>query len=77
MKIAVSSTGPTLDDRVEARFGRCPYFLVVDPDTMETESIPNPNRELAGGAGPQSVQLIAEKGVAVVLTGNSAPPALR
>jgi predicted Fe-Mo cluster-binding NifX family protein len=35
MKIAVSSTGQTLESAVEARFGRCPYFLIVDPATME------------------------------------------
>jgi hypothetical protein len=29
MKIAVTSTGPTLDDNVEPRFGRCPYFISV------------------------------------------------
>lgn len=26
MKIAVTYTGPTLDDIMEARFGRCPLF---------------------------------------------------
>ena len=34
MKIAVTSTGPALNDSMEARFGRCAYFLVVDTDTM-------------------------------------------
>ena len=35
MKIAISSTGQTLDSTVDARFGRCPYFLIVDPDTLD------------------------------------------
>ena len=34
MKIAVSSTGQSLDSAVEARFGRCPYFLIVNPATL-------------------------------------------
>ncbi len=38
MRIAVTSTGPTLDDQVEARFGRCSYFLIVDTDSMEVEA---------------------------------------
>ena len=38
MKIAVTSTGPTLDDMMEARFGRCPYFLIIDLDNMEFEA---------------------------------------
>jgi len=75
MKIAVTSTGPALDDNVEARFGRCPYFLIVDTDTMQLEAIENPNIALGGGAGIQSAQLMSEKGVTTVLTGNCGPNA--
>jgi predicted Fe-Mo cluster-binding NifX family protein/ferredoxin len=75
MKIAVTSTGLTLDDNVEARFGRCPYFLIIDTDTMQFEAIENPNIALGGGAGIQSAQLMSEKGVTVVLTGNCGPNA--
>ncbi len=77
MKIAITSTGPTLDDTVEARFGRCPFFLVIDPDTLEFESIQNPNVASGGGAGIQSAQLMATKGVSVVLTGNCGPNAFQ
>ena len=75
MKIAVTSAGPTLDDNVEARFGRCPYFLIIDTDTMQLEAIENPNIAIGGGAGIQSAQLMSEKGVTVVLTGNCGPNA--
>ena len=75
MKIAVTSTGPTLDDNVEARFGRCPFFLIIDTDTMQFEAIENPNIALGGGAGIQSAQLISEKCVTTVLTGNCGPNA--
>ena len=77
MKIAVTSTGPTLDDMVEARFGRCPYFLIIDPDTMEFEAVNNANIALGGGAGIQSAQLMASKGVSTVLTGNCGPNAFQ
>lgn len=77
MKIAVSSTGPTLDDAVETRFGRCPYFLIIDPDTLDLEALPNANIALGGGAGIQSAQTMANKGVSVVLTGNCGPNAFR
>ena len=77
MKIAVSSTGQTLESAVEARFGRSPYFLIVNPATLEFEAIANENAELSGGAGIQSAQLIAEKGVSVVLTGSCGPNALQ
>ncbi len=75
MKVAVTSTGPTLDDNVEARFGRCAYFLIIDTDTMQFEPIENPNVALGGGAGVQSAQLMSEKGVTTVLTGNCGPNA--
>ena len=75
MKIAVTATGRSLDDAVEPRFGRCPYFLIIDPDSLSFESVENPNAALGGGAGIQSAQLIAEKGAEVVLTGNCGPNA--
>ena len=77
MKIAVTSTGPTLDDMMEARFGRCAYFLIIDPDTLEFEALENPNIALGGGVGIQSAQLMAEKGVSTVLTGNCGPNAFQ
>jgi len=75
MKVAVTSTGPTLDDNVEARFGRCAYFLIIDTDTMQYEAVENPNVVLGGGAGIQSARLMSEKGVTAVLTGNCGPNA--
>lgn len=77
MKIAVTSSGPTLNDMVEQRFGRCPYFLLIDPDTLECEPVQNPNVSLGGGAGPQSAQLMASHGVSAVLTGNCGPNAFQ
>jgi predicted Fe-Mo cluster-binding NifX family protein len=66
-----------LDDQVESRFGRCPYFVIVDADTMQFEVVENPNVALGGGAGIQSAQMMAEKGVSHVLTGNCGPNAFR
>jgi predicted Fe-Mo cluster-binding NifX family protein len=75
MKLAVSSTGPGLDSQVDPRFGRCQYFIIIDPDTMEFESLENPNIMASGGAGISTAQMIAGKGVKVVLTGNCGPNA--
>lgn len=33
MKIAVSSTGPELNDLVDPRFGRCRYYIFYDMST--------------------------------------------
>jgi len=75
MKIAISATGPTLEDEVDPRFGRCPYFIIIDPDTMEFEALDNASAMAAGGAGISSGQTIANKGAEVVLTGNCGPNA--
>ena len=75
MRIAISATGSTLDAEVDPRFGRCQYFIIVDPETMEFEAIENTSAMAAGGAGISTGQMIAGKGVEAVLTGNCGPNA--
>ena len=75
MKIAVSATGPSLDSGVDPRFGRCQYFVIADPETMEYEAVDNPNLSAPGGAGIATAQLVADRGVEAVLTGNVGPNA--
>lgn len=77
MKICVTSQGENLDSELDTRFGRCKYFLIVEKDSLEFETIPNPNIEVMGGAGIQSGQLVASKGVNAVLTGNVGPNAFQ
>ncbi|TET51533.1 MAG: dinitrogenase iron-molybdenum cofactor biosynthesis protein [Desulfobacteraceae bacterium] len=77
MKIAFSSTGRDLDSEIDPRFGRCAYFLIVDPDDMSFEAFENESMSLGGGAGIQSGQFIASKGANVVITGNVGPNASR
>ncbi len=75
MKIALSATAPNLDAEVDPRFGRCQYFVIVDPQSMELDAVDNSNAMAAGGAGISTAQMIASKGVEVVLTGNCGPNA--
>jgi len=77
MKIAITSTAPDLDAKIDPRLGRAQYFIILDPETMEFESIENPNINLGGGAGIQSAQLLSEKGVSAILTGNCGPNAFQ
>ena len=75
MRVAVSSTGRDLDSAVDPRFGRCPYFIVVDTETMAFEAVPNTSIGAAHGAGIQAAQLVTSRGVKAVLTGNVGPNA--
>ena len=75
MKIVVTSTGNTLDSPIDPRFGRCQFFVFVDPETMEFEAAENEAVMAAGGAGPQAAQFVANKGAEAVLTGNVGPNA--
>jgi len=75
MKIAVTSTGTSLDSEVDPRFGRCRYILIVDPDTMEVEAVENSGGMAGGGAGVATGNMVAAKGVQAVLTGNCGPNA--
>ena len=75
MKIAISAMGATVDAEIDPRFGRCQYFIIIDPDTMNFEAADNSSGMGSGGAGISTAQLIAGKGVEAVLTGNCGPNA--
>lgn len=77
MKLAISASGRSLDDPVDSRFGRCPYFIIVDGDMQNFEVIENPNKDAQDGAGIQSAQLVAGIGVEAVLTGHCGPKAFQ
>jgi predicted Fe-Mo cluster-binding NifX family protein len=75
MRIAISATGTNLDAEVDPRFGRCQYFIIADVETNKFEGIDNTSATSAGGAGISAAQMIVEKGVGAVLTGNCGPNA--
>ena len=75
MKVCITSSGPGLDSEMDPRFGRCQYFIFADPQSLELEVIENPNLAASGGAGIQSAQLVANRGVEAVITGQVGPNA--
>ena len=77
MKICVSANAGSLDAQIEARFGRSPFFVIVNSETMNYEAVSNTAVNAMGGAGIQAAQTIVDKNVAVVLTGNIGPNAYR
>jgi len=77
MKVAISSNGEDLNAQLDPRFGRCAYFLVVDPDNMSFEAFENKSAVQGGGAGIQVAQFLASQGVEAVITGNCGPNAVQ
>ena len=75
MKIAISSTGKDLDAQIDPRFGRCQYFIFVDPETLSFETVGNEGLMASGGAGIQAAQLVVQKGANALITGNLGPNA--
>lgn len=77
-KIAISSEGPTLDDRLDPRFGRAAGFVIFDPDTMQHEYVDNgASQAAAQGAGIQAAETVSRCGVKAVLTGSVGPKAFQ
>jgi len=76
MKISITAQSNTLDAQCDQRFGRCQYFIIIDTDTMDYETIHNAGGAV-GGAGIQAAQLMVDNSVKTVLTGNLGPNAFR
>lgn len=69
MKVAITSSGNSLESKLDQRFGRCSFFVIYDTETKGMEFIPNPNKDAQEGAGPASVQLVASRNVNKIISG--------
>jgi len=79
MKIAVSSMDKNIDGNVSDIFGRSSYFVVAeleDKKIKRTEIVENKSTDHMSGAGISVAQLMAEKNINAVITGNVGPRAL-
>ena len=77
MKVSVTAGASGLDAPMDPRFGRCPFFVIVDTDSMSENSIVNSNVNATSGAGIQAAQEIARQGAAALITGNVGPNAMQ
>ena len=62
MKVAVSSNGEDLNAQLDPRFGRCAYFLVVNPEDMSFEAFNNESAAQGGSAGIQAAHFFSIAG---------------
>ena len=76
MKVAITALGPTVEDKVDERFGRAMYFIVADTEADGVDVIANDaNRNALQGAGIASAELVADHGAEAVITGHLGPKA--
>src|SRR6056297_1898121 len=76
MKIAITAENNNgYESEVNAHFGRAPYFAIVDTKTDKIDLIKNGAANASGGAGVSAAQLIADRGVEVLISGSVGPKA--
>jgi len=78
MRIAISSDGDKLHSKVDQRFGRCPYFLIINIKGNQVgkfEAVTNKGIVQGHGAGIKAAEQIGELKVDAVITGNLGPNA--
>ena len=67
MKVAIASTGNTLESQIDSSFGRCAWFIIIDTESGGMEFIPNSNRDLDEHAGKAAVELVATRNVEMIV----------
>ncbi|MBD3354583.1 hypothetical protein GF361_01200 [Candidatus Woesearchaeota archaeon] len=78
IKIAVSASENDIKGDIDARFGRCPYFMIVEIENNKmkhAKAIKNTAAQQAGGAGISAAKLIADQDVKAVIGSNFGPRA--
>jgi predicted Fe-Mo cluster-binding NifX family protein len=80
MRLVISSSGSGLDSPVDFRFGRCPYFVLVETGDRKIKShkaVGNVSANQMGGAGMTAAQAVADMRPDAIITGNMGPRAFQ
>ncbi len=76
MIIAVTAQEGHMDSPVDSHFGRAPFFMIANSETMEVYAVDNKEGvNASNGAGTGAAQLMSERNVEVVYTGRVGPKA--
>ena len=69
MKVCFTAKGTTPDSSMEERFGRAPYFILVESENGSFEAIQNPFADGGGGVGPKAAQVLIANNVQALVSG--------
>ena len=75
MKVIISSTGPSIDDKTHELFGRCDFLIVFDTETGDLKAVKNENKSAESGAGIGCTQIVFDEGGQAVISGKVGPKA--
>jgi predicted Fe-Mo cluster-binding NifX family protein len=68
MKIAITSSGPTLDDYISTEFESSKYLLIIDFDTLEYEAMISPVMvDSSSTVGELFAQQLLQADVSIIL----------
>lgn len=73
VRIAVAATEDDISASVSYYGGRAPFFLIFDEDGNLLESFPNPYADLERHAGYEVSNIMAEKGIDIMVAGLFGP----
>ncbi len=78
MKIAATTLNGGLDDLITPQFGRAASFTIVEYDDgmKSVEVVENKGAMQSSGAGIAAAQMLVDRDVKVLLTGNVGPKAM-
>lgn len=78
MKIAITALDGELDSKIDPRFGRAAYIIIVDSETLEFKALDNnKNKNSFKGAGIQAAAMVSDNEAEVLLTGFCGPNAFK
>lgn len=75
MKVIITSTGNQLYSEFDLRFGRAGWFCLYDNKTNTSDFIKNSFKDVNGGAGTKSSEMVAELGAQKIISGHFGPKA--
>lgn len=69
MKVCFTAQGSTLESLSEERFGRAPYFIIIESENGSFDAIRNPYADGGGGVGPKAAQVLISNNVKALVSG--------
>ena len=73
--VCITSECASIDSNMDSRFGRCNFFIFINPETLVFDIVKNPFNAQASGVGIRAAQLLIDREVKTLITGHVGPKA--